>query len=444
MKPNLLLFIFFLIGFITEANSQWTIKHLDESDYQYDNIIKFKNDSFGLFMGDKSEILKSVDFGETWNVIDIKTQINVKDFQFVTDSLIFAIGDYCMGTIQNITGKIIKSIDNGDTWDSINSFNKKQLNSIWFFNSDSGIVAGSDGIYRSINSGNSWDTAWSINKFGYQYGSIQGLSFPTMKTGYAIGEGRTQNNTTNLFDDFLLKTYNSGLTWDTIKTFPYSLTTIQFLNQDTGFIGTSSGIILKTINGGDTWNEAQVTDNYNSIMSMHFISNTSGYAAGAPDSYIPEGSTSFFISKTRNGGDSWESYDTIGIPLNSVFFINDTTGFVSGSYSLIMKSNGIINGLPEDYPWRLAVNIDETGPSNTHIKIFPNPTDGILWFQQSNSTLPIKTIKLMTTAGRIVNIMKPASDNELLQIDLSELAPGMYFIEVTHSNSNEILKVLKK
>jgi len=443
MRLNLLL-ILFSFGFINDINSQWTIKHLDESVFTYDNIIKFKNDSFGLFMGDNSEILKTVDIGETWNVIDIESQINVKDFHFVADSLIYAVGDF--GTGQNLTSKIIKSADNGDTWDSINSFNKKQLNSIWFFNNDSGMVAGYDGIYRTADSGNSWDTVWSINKFGYQYGSLEGMCFPTSHIGYAIGVGRTQNNTSDLFDYFLLKTYNSGLTWDTVRTYSYPPTAIQFLNKDTGFIGTGKNptLILKTINGGNTWNETQIADYYGyMVKSIHFISNMTGYATGAPNAFIPEGPTSFFISKTSNGGDSWESYDTIGIPLNSIYFINDAIGFVSGSYSLIMKSNGMINELPDDYPWHIVVNIDETGFSNSHIKIYPNPTNGMIQLLNTNSTLPIKAIKILTASGRIIDIIKPISDNELVQIDLSGLSPGMYLIKVSFSGGNEILKVLK-
>jgi len=41
--------------------------------------------------------------------------------------------------------------------------------------------------------------------------------------------------------------------------------------------------------------------------------------------------------------------------LSYEFFINDSIGFVSGMYSLIMKSKGSIEGLPENYPWHLAI-----------------------------------------------------------------------------------------
>jgi photosystem II stability/assembly factor-like uncharacterized protein len=424
-------------AFINEVNSQWTIKHLDESSSYYDNVIKFKNDSMGLFVGDNSIILKSVDAGETWNAIDSETQINVKDFQFVDDSVIYAVGG----------SNIIKSMDNGDTWVPIDSFSGKELNSTWFFNNDSGIVAGFDGIYRTRDSGNSWDTVWSIIQSGYKYGTLEDISFPVPQIGYAIGEGRTHLNTSHLFDQFLLKTYNSGVTWDTIKTFPYPPTAIQFINRDTGFIGTGSNptIILKTTDGGNTWKESEVADYFGyTVKSIHFISDMTRFATGAPYAMIPEGPTFFFISKTMNGGDSWETYDTIGIPLNSIFFINDTVGFVSGSYNLIMKSNGIINELPEDYPWDLAVNIDESEMSDPHLRIYPNPTDGMVRIQNIKGSEPARSIKLLTVAGRLIHVLDPGTDHESIQIDLSDLPPGMYLIQVTYPDKNELLKVLKK
>ncbi len=80
---------------------------------------------------------------------------------------------------------------------------------------------------------------------------------------------------------------------------------------------------------------------------------------------------SFTYPKQWMGG-SWDTYDTLGIPLNSVYFIDDSTGFVSGLYNLIMKTNGNIRGLPADYPWHLVIfyNIDDDqDPEKAFIKI---------------------------------------------------------------------------
>lgn len=447
MKPTLFIISLLLNGLLYELNAQWTIKNIDENSFSNSNIIKFKNDSLGLFMGDHSKILKTEDIGETWKEIELNINVNIKDFQYIEDSSIFALGDYYTGNGENLTSKLIKSEDLGETWDSIANFQGQHLYSLNFYNNDSGIVAGYDGIYRTINSGVSWSKVWSIIEFGYKYGEIIQLSFQA-QIGYAIGIGRNQHNNPN-FDYFLLRSKDAGLTWDTIKTFQYPPTTIYFMNQDTGFIGTesSSSIILKTTDGGNTWNETQGAKYYNSVNSIHFTSNMIGFAAGAPFAFIPEGPTSFFISKTINGGVTWESYDSIGMPINSIYFINDTIGFVSGSYNLIMKSSGKINGLPEDYPWHLvggSLDIDETKSTNCQIKIYPNPTNGLLWVEQTTFSHPIKAIKLISATGRIIEVIKPLSDKGNVQIDMTNFDPGIYFMQVMYLDSQEIIKILKK
>jgi photosystem II stability/assembly factor-like uncharacterized protein len=116
-------------------------------------------------MGDNSVILKSDNSGEIWKVINPGFPVNYKDFQFISDSIILAAGDNYRGTTASL---LIKSADNGETWDSVTYFPGKQFYSIWFFNGDSGLVAGYDGIHRTVDSGLSWETSWGIVQSGYK------------------------------------------------------------------------------------------------------------------------------------------------------------------------------------------------------------------------------------------------------------------------------------
>jgi len=446
MKTTLFISILLLTGMLNELHAQWTIKNIDQSSYSYYSVIKFKNDSLGLFMGDHSTILKTVDAGETWEIKGLETEIHIRDFQFVGDSIIYAVGDHIFGSLESLTSKLIKSQDNGETWDSLISFPGKQLYSLSFFDNDTGMLAGYDAIYRTVDAGVTWDTVWSKTQLGFQFGEIKQLTFPTSQIGYAIGIGLYQNWP---FNKFLLKSNDAGLTWEPIKTFQDPLASIYFLNQDTGFIGTegdiSSSIILKTTDGGYTWDETQVDQFSNSVNSIHFTSNMTGFAAGSPPAFIDQ--TSFFISKTIDGGETWEIFDTIGIPLHSIYFINDTIGFVSGDFNLIMKSNGNINGLPEDYPWHLVglpFGIDENKHSNSRIKIYPNPTDGHLFVQNLDLNKEIKSISLINLSGQTIYSKNPDINNELIQLDLSNIKSGMYFIKTVYNDKIEFMKIIKK
>ena len=427
-----------------EVNGQWVLKHLDESCNSYNATIEFGNDSVGFFMSSNSVILKSGDAGETWTSKDPGIEINIRDFQFISDSIIYAVGDCSPNPT---ISKLIRSTDCGNTWDSITSFRGKQLNSLHFFNKDTGMLAGYDGIYRTTDACNSWDTTWSVTQFGYKYGELKQICFPTIESAYAIGSARTYDNDVDLWNEFLLKTDDSGLSWDTLITFPYSLESIYFLNNDTGFIGTGNNRMLKTMDGGITWQETLVSDNsIHSIYAIHFTSHMKGFIAGHPSAYILESPTSFFVASTDDGGNTWESYDTIGIPVHSVYFLSDTVGFVAGERGLIMKSNGNIKGWPPDYPWHLFSHNYSSDPDveDTDIRAFPVPTTGSLSIKLSNNLAPAEQIKIIDSTGRVLKTLKLDSGDRLIRLELSDFAAGIYFLQVHTSNKIEVLKVLKE
>lgn len=438
----ILAYLFFYL--CTEVKAQWSVKHLDETEYTWNNLVKFKNDSLGLFMGDHSVILKSVDAGETWNKIILEIEGDINDFQFVGDSTVFAIGISDPTTGMNPISTLIKSTDNGTTWNSVATFTGKQLWSLSFQDTKTGILAGFNGIYRTTDSGNSWNLVWSAPQYGYDPGEINKICFPNSHIGFAVGIGYPEYG---LGDHIFLKTIDSGLSWDMVNTLIQYPTSIYFINADTGFVGTEPGILYKTVDGGLTWSEKIITEFWNEISSIQFISDKIGFIVGHQRAITTGGgsSTSFFISKTIDCGETWETFDSDGIPLNSIYFLNDTVGFVSGAFSLIMKTAGKINELPADYPWHLVQYgaIKDMDASNSLVKVFPNPTAGMLTIQLKNTILPVESLRLLSSSGQLIDIGNPKLDSENISIDLSRLVSGVYLIELTFSNKRELIKVLK-
>jgi photosystem II stability/assembly factor-like uncharacterized protein len=431
-----------LLGYF-QANAQWTIKHLDENSRR-NTTVKFKNDSVGLAMGGYTYFLKTVDAGENWTKIPYQVTVDIEDFQFLGDSTVFAVGRYSTGNSANFNGRLIKSENLGNSWETVSDIERQDYSSLHFFNSDSGLIAGNKTILRTVDGGASWDTVWNLNENEYRYGLVSKMHFPTTEVGYAIGTGRNQHNNPS-FDYFLLKSVNAGLTWEMIKTFPWSLSSIYFISPEKGFIG--SGYVYKTNDGGDSWSEVQVSTKH-TVRSIQFISETEGFATGGLDMVCVTGSgcfSEFFVSKTIDGGESWASYDTTGIALSSIWFINDTLGFVSGDYELIMKSNGIIDRLPDNYPWHYftRVGIDDNRAPDSGIKVYPNPTYGPLYIQNLNFNHEIKSISLINTAGQKVKIIYPDINNNTISHNLSNYKPGLYFMQIEYTNRTEIRKIIK-
>ena len=412
--------------------AQWAVRHLDENVFTIQSTIKFLDDSTGLYMGSHSVILKSEDAGETWNAIDLDLNIHFTDFQFVDDSVIYAVGtDYTIS-------KLMRSVDRGDTWHPVADFRAPlDFVTLWFSDNNTGLVAVVDGIHRTVDSGATWDTVWASD-----YSSeLTKLSFPSEQVGYAIGWGFV--NTPLSYESFLLKTSDAGLTWDIVQTFSGDvLTALHFTNPDTGYIGTRDGWILKTTDGGNTWNETRVSGR-SGVYSFHFISDDTGFAAGFPNT-IPPGK-SFFVAKTTDGGESWVSYDTTGIPLNSIHFLNDSIGFVSGLYGLIMKTEGRIDQLPDDYPWHLAggtniIGINPEPGNESRVKLYPNPASDVLHMDIDPSLLPTTEIIIYNVGGVALKHLHLQGYNHT--INIGSLSKGLYFVSIKNGSHRQLQKII--
>lgn len=431
-----ILWAFLLLFAPVGAHAQWSLKHLDENSGKVGDV-KFQNDTLGYFIGGEAYFLKTTDAGENWEKIQIDVDANISAYQLWGDSTIFAVG----------YSQIIQSRNFGTSWDSVSNLPDKQLLSLWFFNNDSGLVAGYDGIYRTVNQGSSWDTVWSITQSGYKYGDVHQVYFPSGQVGYAIGSGRNQHNDPT-FDHFLLKTYDAGSTWEKVNSFHSDLKSLCFTSEHTGFIGAASGVIYKTIDGGAVWTESLALPSGNQVKSIQFINDETGYATGGVTNYVTGGASSyqFFIANTVDEGQTWETYDTTGVPLNAIYFINANTGFVAGDFELIMKSNGVNNKLPDDYPWHLVktVGMDDNLTNHSVCSVYPNPTSGAMYVKSESPNHKIQNVQLFNVLGQQLAIDNKALHNSIIQLDLSNMAPGNYFLRIFYEDTVETRKIIKQ
>ncbi len=104
----------------------------------------------------------------------------------------------------------------------------------------------------------------------------------------------------------------------------YRLTKVFFVNESVGYVCTSkvdSTRILKTTNGGINW--LVYTMPYNGINTLWFINENSGYGCGGS------------IYKTTNGGLNWFMIYNTFWTTNSIQFLDTNTGFVTYNHDPI-------------------------------------------------------------------------------------------------------------
>ena len=77
------------------------------------------------------------------------------------------------------------------------------------------------------------------------------------------------------------------------------LSPVYFCSPDTGFAGGGSGSVLRTFNGGETWEDATngISGNVNYIMEFKFLSNDTGFVYGWGHTYL-----------TYDAGTTWQQY----------------------------------------------------------------------------------------------------------------------------------------
>ncbi|MFC2107396.1 WD40/YVTN/BNR-like repeat-containing protein [Bacteroidota bacterium] len=102
----------------------------------------------------------------------------------------------------------------------------------------------------------------------------------------------------------IYQTRNAGASWEIIKqTDSIYYEQIQFVNSKTAWICGERGSLLKTSNGGNSWEDISIKDNNSLLLyGMYFLNDSTGYISGAEikdRKMLPKAFT------TRDGGISW-------------------------------------------------------------------------------------------------------------------------------------------
>ena len=136
------------------------------------------------------------------------------------------------------------------------------------------------------------------------------------QVAYAVGG----TSTLDTLSGQIVKTADGGVTWDLLtgidSTFFYAL---HFSNTDVGYVVGYNSTIIKTSDGGQTWTE-QYTGLPRSILrDVHFYDEMIGAAVGSTGRIIV----------TEDGGQTWTER-SLGVSFNVsfVYWINDTTAYI--------------------------------------------------------------------------------------------------------------------
>jgi photosystem II stability/assembly factor-like uncharacterized protein len=317
--------------------------------YTYNfNDVYFLNSSVGIAVGSGGYITRTTDGGNTWTAVTTPTTQNLYDLNYSNNTL-FAVGE---------GGVLLRSANGGLSWTSsslgTNVLYTMHINTLGF-----GLVGGDGAIYKT----NDFGVTWTPSQIGLPHSVLNKVSFANDLVGIAVGW-----QTTNGMQNALVRTDDGGKTW-TGRNLSTGTLGVHLRADGNGVIGGSSGYnerttnygqtftpavrpqvavravwsqnattyimgggyvnggIYRTTNGGGTWNYTAGGN----IYEIYFPSDLVGYAGG-------EGGA---LMKTVNGGSTWTNINSgTTSDINSIFFINDTLGYVAGISGAFRTSNG--------------------------------------------------------------------------------------------------------
>jgi hypothetical protein len=177
--------------------------------------------------------------------------------------------------------------------------------------------------------------------------------------------------------------------------------------------GNGFGLFIST-DAGQSWSfdGNSATFAYPDVFGMHLSGNGKMYAGGYSNTMIDG-----IIFSNNNPLQIW-NYDIVDKSINDLASYNDSIVFAVGDSGYM-----VVN-----YPQGIT-SLSNLTHENDNFNVFPNPTADVLNFTFNGSNQNRQAqFAIYTTMGQLVKAGAVSN-----AIDVSALAPGIYFVELTNN-----------
>ncbi len=187
------------------------------------------------------------------------------------------------------SGQIISSADGGDWNIPATSVTNKKLNSIRFFDETTGLAAGEGILLKTTTGGASWNEISTPQTFN-------DIHFINAQKAFLVGN----NGVINVLNGDNLSSINHGITTQHLNSITF--------NGNLAFIAGNDGTLLRSENGGTTWTALKAPDNTGWVVYTDPVHNKNQHLTGIEvidQRTIYAAGNGGVILKTIDGGDTW-------------------------------------------------------------------------------------------------------------------------------------------
>jgi photosystem II stability/assembly factor-like uncharacterized protein len=277
--------------------------------------VQYLQDGIVYAVGRVGTVLKSTNNGLNWMTLSYPSVGNLKCVFFLN-----ANTGWIAGYTDGVSGNLYYTINGGALW--INRTIKDSLTNIYtvrFADENTGYAGGSEILYKTTNSGINWFQCYNTNTY------YSGIYFLTSDLAFvSVGSG--------FYDGKIIKTTNGGMSWQA-SSFSTPVDNIYFLNSLSGF-AVSLQKILGTADMGGSWGVVYTAPQYTFLLSVTRSSNSNVFACGTYEEECG------IIVRSTNEGLNWNLMQIGGrLRLNSISFADSQNGITVGTRGEIYKTS---------------------------------------------------------------------------------------------------------
>ncbi|MDX9905694.1 MAG: T9SS type A sorting domain-containing protein [Bacteroidales bacterium] len=368
-----------------------------------------------IFIGGSTQyatggVYRSFDSGITWEYVGLN-----------------GLSIYCMShgngdTIYAGTIGVYRSNNLGESWERISPIEQNVISISGFFPDDI-FIGYWGGIMRSLDNGNTWDTSLVLSQ-----NTVINTILPVGENEiYAGGTAYTAQ------DAGVFKSADLGEIWNYIGLVGYNIQSLGFNSNQDLFAGCFYSGLLKTSNGGLTWET--VLPNRDAVS---LVIEFDEIYVGCENQSFPNGG----IYYSPDNGLTWENR-TYNITNNRIKDIVITPD--QFLYSLSRYESTVLGPALNRSVNPVFIN-ESNQDKNVLVQIFPNPASDFFQISINQKFLLEENIKIFiyNQKGQMLE-----SDSLVLlpdyfchTINITELTSGIYYVKLVIGKNKYLLKLV--
>lgn len=257
----------FNIASTVNGGKTWTLSSIGQS-YNYSNAQFVNSDTGFIWASQNRGLYKTTNRGLEWN--RILSNIFLEDYYFLNARI---------GYFAERNGNINRTTDGGLTWVYIANNHHITPVSIEFADENNGLLIDQEGRgVSTTDGGKTWYDIFLSTGYGGK------ISYPDKTALYVASNTQSTG--------VLRKSTNQGMTWTSVYFYRAVFTDIEFVNALTGTVTGNNDLIIRTTDGGFSWNHQSNNTSLVSITGVDFINADTGWLINS----------SGVVFKTTNGG----------------------------------------------------------------------------------------------------------------------------------------------